>query len=171
MLYLILALIILIILTMAVAGKSLAPWVPSWTKDLPRIFKLADLKPGQIFYDLGCGNGKVVVYANKHFKAKAIGLEIGLPLYLVCKIKQLFNWDKNLQFKYKNLFSEDLSQADVVFVFGMPNTIKDKLKAKLEKELKKGAKVVSYVFAVKGWEPVKISKDENKQIPIYLYQR
>ena len=64
-----------------------------------------------------------------------------------------------------------MSQADVVFIFGMPNTIKNKIKEKLEKELKKGAKVISYVFAVKGWEPVKISKDEKKQIPIYLYQR
>ena len=169
--YIILITGILVVLTMALAGKSLAPWVPSWSKDLPRIFELVDLQPGQVFYDLGCGNGKTVLYANKKYKAKAIGLEIALPLYLVCKVRQLFNWDKDLKFKYKNLFKEDLSKADVVFVFGMPDTIKHKLKNKLEKNLKKGAKVISYVFAVKGWEPVKISKDENKQIPIYLYQR
>jgi SAM-dependent methyltransferase len=169
--YVFLAIIILIILTMAIAGKSLAPWVPSWSKDLPRIFELANIRPGQVFYDLGCGNGKTVLYANKKFQAKAIGLEIALPLYFVCKIRQVFNWDKRLIFKYKNLFKEDLSQADVIFIFGMPKTIKDKLKSKLEKELKAGAKVISYVFAVNGWEPVMISKDNNDQIPIYLYQR
>jgi len=171
MYYLLLIIILIIVLTMAIAAKSFAPWVPTWNKDLTRIFDLAELKQGQIFYDLGCGNGKVVVYANKNFKVKAIGLEIAIPLYLICKIRQIFNWNKHLEFKYKNLFSEDLTKADVVFIFGTPKTINLKLKDKLEKELKKGAKVISYVFDINDWQPSKISKEKNDQIPIYLYQR
>ncbi|MFH1582800.1 MAG: class I SAM-dependent methyltransferase, partial [Candidatus Falkowbacteria bacterium] len=58
---------------------SFAPWVPSRSRDLKRTFKLADLRPGQIFYDLGCGNGKVAIYAANNFKVKAVGLEISLP--------------------------------------------------------------------------------------------
>lgn len=160
----------IVILSVALAGLSFAPWVPAWKKDLPRIFKLAELKPGQIFYDLGCGNGQVVLSANKNFKAKAIGLEISLPMYLVCKIRQLFNWNRNLIFKLKNLYKEDLSQADVVYFFGMPDKV-EKLRAKLEKELKPGSRVISYVFPVVGWQEIAKDKPNPKDIAIYLYQR
>lgn len=165
--YLLLA-IILVLLSVTIAGVSFAPWVPAWKKDLPRIFKLADLKPGEVFYDLGCGNGKVVLYAHKHFQAKSIGLEISIPLYVVCKVRQLFNLDKNLIFKYKNLYREDLRQADVVYFFGVANKL-DKLRAKLERELKPGCRVISYVFPLIGWEPVAVDKPNPKDISIYLY--
>jgi SAM-dependent methyltransferase len=168
MINLILVLVFIVFLTFAYAGISFAPWVPTWKKDLPRIFKLAGLKPGEIFYDLGCGNGKVVLYAHKNFQAKAIGLEISLPLYLACKLRQLFNLNKNLVFKFKDLYSEDLRQANVVYFFGVPDKL-DKLKVKLERELKPGCRVISYVFPVIGWEPAEISKPEPVDIAIYSY--
>ena len=160
----------IVILSVALAGLSFAPWVPAWKKDLPRIFKLAQLKPGEVFYDLGCGNGKVVLYANKNFQAKAIGLEISLPMYLTCKIRQIFNYNRNLSFKLKNLYHQYLSNADVVYFFGMPDKV-EKLRAKLEKELKPGSRVVSYVFPVVGWQEIAKDKPNPKDIAIYLYQR
>jgi len=165
---LILILFFVFILTFAYAGISFAPWVPVWKKDLPRIFKLAELKPGQVFYDLGCGNGKVVLYANKKFKAKAIGLEISLFLYFVCKIRQIFNYNQNLVFKFKDLYREDLSQADVVYFFGTPDKVQ-KLKAKLERELKPGCRVISYVFPILGWQEIVKDKPNPTDIAIYLY--
>ena len=161
--------IVIVVISAAVAGFSFAPWVPAWKKDLPRIFKLAQLKRGEIFYDLGCGNGKVVLYANKYFNAKAVGLEISLPLYFVCKIRQLFNFNENLKFKYKNLYKENLSDADAVYLFGMPDKM-EKIRRKLEKELKPGSRVISYVFPVSGWEPVAIDKPKSQDISIYLYR-
>ena len=166
----ILIIILIIFLTIGIAAVSFAPWVPARKKDLARIFALADLKPGEIFYDLGCGSGTTVFYAAKKFKAKAIGLEIGLPLYLYCKVRQLFVHNKNVTIKYKNLFKEDLSQADVVYFFGMPEKIKDKLRLKLEKKLKPGAKIISYVFEIEGWEPVEVSKPGKNDVGIYLYK-
>ena len=77
----IIAFILLLVLsTVAVAGVSFAPWVPTKKSDFARIFQLANLKAGETFYDLGCGNGQLVIYAVKNFQAKAIGLEIALPL-------------------------------------------------------------------------------------------
>ncbi len=156
--------------TIAMAFLSLAPWLPARKKDLKRIFKLADLKPNEIFYDLGCGDGKIVIYAAKHYNAQAIGIELALPLYFICKIKQLFNYKKSIKFKFKSLFKENLQHADVIYVFGMKGKLKNKLKQKLEKELKKGARIISYSFPIDGWTPEIIDKPSEKDLAIYLYK-
>lgn len=148
---------------------SFAPWVPTRARDLYRIFKLAALKDGQIFYDLGCGDGKVIFYAAKNFKVKAIGLEISLPMYLLCQIKRIILNKRNIKFKLKNLFKENLSKADVVYFFGLPDTINNKLILKLKKELKPGCKIISYSFKINGWTPAFVDKPAEKDLPIYVY--
>ncbi len=165
----ILFVLFILIATAALAGISFAPWVPAWKKDLPRIFKLADIKPGQVFYELGCGDGRLIFYASKVCQAKAIGLEISLPMFLICKFRQILKRDKNVTFKYKNLFKQNLSDADVVYFFGMPDKISKKLKKKLENELKPGTRVISYAFAISGWEPETVSKPGPVDIAIYSY--
>ncbi|PIT93812.1 SAM-dependent methyltransferase [Candidatus Falkowbacteria bacterium CG10_big_fil_rev_8_21_14_0_10_43_11] len=170
-LLLLFAIIFSSLFSLAFAGFSFAPWVPCWSKDLARIFKAADLKNGEIFYDLGCGNGKTVLYAAKNFKIKAVGLELALPLYFICQCRRFFNGTKNAEFKWKNLFKEDLASADAVYFFGMPQPIHKRLKEKLERELKPGARVISYVFPVPGWTPDAIDKPTNSDAAVYLYRR
>jgi len=160
----------IILLSVVFANMSLAPWVPTRSRDLKRIFQLSQLKPDEIFYDLGCGNGKTVIYASKNYKAKAIGLEIALPLFFVCKLRQIFHKDKNLIFKFKNLFSEDLSPADVIYFFAMPDKISGRLKDKLANEAKSGVRIISYVFPIKNWAPAVVDKPSEKDLPIYLYK-
>jgi len=157
-------------ITVLWAILSLAPWVPSRKKDLKRIFKIANLKPNEIFYDLGCGDGRIIFYAHRNFNVKSIGIELALPLFLICKIRQIFHSNKNILFKYKSLFKEDLSKADVIYVFALPRTLEKKLKQKLEKELKPGARVISYCFSIKGLKPKVIDKPDQKANSIYLYQ-
>ena len=157
-------------ITLLWAILSMAPWVPSREKDLKRIFKIAGLKPNETFYDLGCGNGRIIFYANRNFHVKSIGIELALPLFLICKIRQFFHLNKGIIFKYKNLFKEDLSKADVVYVFGMPKPLERKLKQKLEKELKPGARVISYCFSIKGLKPKIIDKPDQMANAVYLYQ-
>lgn len=168
--FVLIAFFLICLFTLALAGYSFAPWVPTRKKDLPRIFKLAKLSPGQIFYDLGCGDGKVVIYANKNFGAKAIGLELALPFYLLCKVRQILNNNVNLTFKFKNLFKEDLSKADVIYFFAeSADKLKGKIKQKLEQQAKPGARIISYVFPVEGWQPTVIDKPSEKDVAIYLY--
>jgi len=153
------------------AYLSFAPWLPSLKRDSKRIFKLADLKSGQTFYDLGCGTGKVVFYAAKHYPVKAIGLELALPFYLICQARKIFFLGKNATFKFKDLYTENLALADVIYIFGTPKTINLKLKQKLEKELKSGSRVISYAFKINDWTPTVVDKPSVKDIPIFLYIR
>jgi len=161
--------IILLLSTFAFAGYSFAPWVPVRKKDLERISKLANFKPNDTFYELGCGDGRVIFYIAKNFPIKAVGLEIAFPLYLICKLRQFISGQKNINIKYKSLFKENLSQADVIYFFGIPKNIKNKLKQKLELEAKAGARIISYVFPIEGWQPLAVDKPSSKQVAIYLY--
>lgn len=163
--------IFLCFFSIIISCLSFAPWVPTRKKDLRRIFELADLKPGEVFYDLGCGNGRLAIYAAKNFQARAIGLELALPLYLVCAIRKLFSGNKLLKFKLQNLFNENLSGADVIYIFGMPDKLKIKLREKLERELKPGARVITYAFPIKDWMPERVDKPARDDVSIYLYFR
>jgi len=166
---LILLFIIISLASLVFSVWSFAPWVPSRSRDLKRIFKLADLKEGQVFYDLGCGDGRVVLYAGENFKAKAIGLEVSLIFYLICQFRKFMDYRDNVSFKFKNLFKQDLRTADVVYFFGLPSTINNKLSAKLKKELKPGAKIISYSFKLNDWTPKVIDKPTAADLPVYLY--
>ncbi|PIR94997.1 hypothetical protein COT95_01065, partial [Candidatus Falkowbacteria bacterium CG10_big_fil_rev_8_21_14_0_10_37_6] len=138
MFYVVFFALLFILFTIALAAWTFAPWVPMRKRDLQRVFALASLKPGEIFYDLGCGDGRVVVYAAKNFNARSIGIEMALPLFWLCELRRVFAGSKNIIFKWKDLFKEDLSNADVVYFFGVPQSIKNKLRQKLERELKPG---------------------------------
>ena len=163
--------IALVLLSMAWSSISLAPFVPTRTRDLKRIFELADLKEGEVFYELGCGNGRVILYAIKNFPIRVVGIESFWLLWLISRIRLLSVSKEKAKVKFGNLFKEDLSQADVVYFFGMPDSIKKRLKDKLDRELKPGARVVSYAFSLPGWKAKRASKPSQKDVTIYLYER
>lgn len=152
----------------AYAGWRFAPWVPSFSRDLERALRLADLKAGETFIDLGCGDGRVVFAAAEKFGAEAIGYEIALPMALVCLLRKK---RERARFIFKDLFKADLSNADVVYLFGMPSTLRGGLSAKLRRDLKPGARIVSYAFNLDGWTPTRVDKPDVQSLPINLYVR
>jgi hypothetical protein len=79
--------IFLVLGTFALGGILAAPWVPLWQKDIRRMLKLANVKPGETVYDLGAGDGRIVIMAGKEFGAKAIGYEIAILPYLAARVK------------------------------------------------------------------------------------
>lgn len=152
----------------AYAGYRAAPWAPTFKADTERFLKLADIKPGQKVYDLGCGDGRLVVAAGEA-GTQAVGFEISLIPYFFAKWRAKKSpAGKNCQIKFKDFWKKDLSDADVVYFFLMPK-IFAKMKAKLEKELKPGAKVIIYTWPMEGWTPL-VSDCPIGKTPIYLYQ-
>jgi SAM-dependent methyltransferase len=171
MLLIIIIIVVVFLSSFAFAGLSLIIWLPTKSKDLNRILNLAQLKPEELFYDLGCGDGKVVMYLGKRTQAKVIGLELAWPLYLACKTKQLLAQQKNINFKLQNLFTTNLAKADVIYIFGIPEKLKDRLRPKFEQELQPGSRVISYAFKIAGWQPTLINRPIPTDVPIYFYQR
>lgn len=161
-----------ILLSLGATALSLAPWVPTKKKDLKRIAKLANMKKGQVFYDLGCGDGRVSAYISKNTPGKAIGVELAIPFFFISYLRKIFSWQKNLSFQLKNLFKIDLKKADVVFLFAASrDKLTGKIIKKLETELKTGAKIITYAFPIVAWKPEKIDKPQENDISIYLYRK
>ena len=156
-----------VFLTVIYAGWSFAPWVPTWKKDIDRAEKLVDLKKGDIFYDLGCGDGRVVCHFSQKFNCNGKGIEIAIPLYVVAKMRSLFYKDVTIYFK--DLFRTNISDAKMIFIFAASRKMSSKLIKKFQKELKPGTMVMSYVFPLEGIEPVKIDKPDRRNA-IYLYK-
>lgn len=169
--------IFFLILLLALAASmllpflSLAPWLPTRDQDIRRALDLARLRAGERFYDLGCGDGRVVAAAARR-GADAVGLEISFAMWSVCRLRQALGSAPRSTYRLKSLYRQDLSDADAVYVYGTSKTNARDLKPKLEAELKPGARVVTYAFRVDGWEPSAVDRGtllDDK--PLYLYLR
>jgi predicted RNA methylase len=138
-------------------------WVPTPQRIVDKMLELARVKKSDIVYDLGAGDGKIVISAAK-LGAKSTGIEIDPIRVLMGKAKLRLNRLNNAEIKLGNLYKVDLKNVTVVTLFLLPKTMQ-KIERKLRKELKKGSRIVSHKFAFKNWKPVKVDQ-ENK---IYLY--
>lgn len=159
--------LIALALLASAALATAAPWLPTWHKDIGRILELINLKPGQKFYDLGCGDGRLICAAGSA-GAQAVGLELSLIPYLLARARIMFK-KNTAQILFKDFFRVNLNDADAVYLFLTPPVML-KIKTKLEAELKPGAKVVSYHFAIPDWPPTVVDKDPNGAT-VYLYVR
>lgn len=121
----------------------------------------AGLSPGDVFYDLGCGNGDVVIEAAK-MGARATGYEISPFYFLMSKLKTLKM--KNATAKYQNIKTVDLKSADIVYCYLLPNFL-DTLKNKILKENPK--KVISIGFKIKDLPNERVLSFKNHKIFIY----
>ena len=156
-------------LTFLYAAWRAAPWLPMRANDVERALSLAKIQLGEKFYDLGAGDGRTLLAAAAE-GAIAEGFEISLFPYLLAKLKIIFSKNKNKpKIYFRDFWRINLGEADVIFVFLMPR-IMQKLKEKMEKELKPGARIICYTFLMPGWQPAAVG-DIPGRPKIYLYQR
>lgn len=155
------------------AWLSLAPWVPSNLSDRKRIHDIADLKSGQIFFEMGCGNGRVCSYiARKNPSAKVIGIELAFLFYVFTKIRTFLFGPKNLKIIFGDALKYDISDVDVLYVYGLTDSVNNKIKQKIEAEMKPGAKFISYVFPIKEWGGKQtVYKPHSKEFAIHVYEK
>jgi precorrin-6B methylase 2 len=131
--------------------NRLAPFVASPQNVVEKMLEAARLKPGETLYDLGSGDGRVLIMAAQRFGAKAIGIEIS-PREVKAstdRIKTLKLEDR-AQVIEGDLLTADLSKADVVTLY-LTTRSNDELRPNLEKYLKAGARVVSHDYPIRGW--------------------
>jgi len=134
-----------------------------------KMLELLDLKPGQVFYDLGSGNGEVLIEAFKKYRVRAIGIEINPLLAWLSrrKIKRMEFQDK-IKIVRANFFNMNFSEADAIFLYLLPGTLL-KLEDKFLSGLKPGAKIVSLSFSFSKIRPV-LSVDQDNNYKIRLYR-
>jgi 16S rRNA A1518/A1519 N6-dimethyltransferase RsmA/KsgA/DIM1 with predicted DNA glycosylase/AP lyase activity len=135
----------LFIFFLCVAFAFGAPFVPSSKKASTKIIELARIKPGDTVYDLGSGNGKLLLLAAQK-GATAIGYEINPYLVLFTKVRAFFSPYRTLvHVRWKNFWSADLTDAHAVFVYLIPWKM-DSLERMLRKKLKPGTLIISNSF-------------------------
>ncbi|MDP4007797.1 MAG: class I SAM-dependent methyltransferase [Candidatus Peregrinibacteria bacterium] len=162
--------ILAVFVPLFVAGLSLAPWVPAPVDVPDRVNKLAKLKPGQVFYEIGCGDARVCHYiASKNPKAKVIGIEMARTMYLWSRFKCFLKPLKNLTIIHANALKVDLSDADIVYFYMVEPAINNKLKPKLLKDLKKGARIISYACRILEWKGKKMSEPGKSSKAVHVY--
>lgn len=155
-----------------VRAQNLAPYVASPQEIIDLMLESARVKPGELVYDLGCGDGRIVVTAVKKFGAKAVGVELN-PELARSASDMVFRLglQNHATIVRGNLLDVDVSPADVVTLYLLTSS-NEKLRPKLEKSLKPGARVVSHDYAVRGWKPLRVEEMEvhGRTHKIYVYQ-
>lgn len=148
------------------------PFVPTPEPVVMRMLTLAGTKPGQLVYDLGAGDGRILSLAVRSFDAIAIGVELDESR---CRtINELIRREKlenSASVIHEDFLNVDLSKADVVTLY-LLNSVNALIRPKLERELKYGARVVSHDFPIQGWYPMRVDavKTEHKTHTLYLYE-
>ena len=141
------------------------PAKPTSPDRIRRALKLAGLQSDEILYDLGAGDGRVLIIAAKEFGAQAIGLEVGPIQIAVSWLRILLNGIRHkARVEAGNYYKADLSQADVVYVYATLREVR-KLAPLLRDQMKPGSRLISISADFPEWEPTIF--DEQDLIFIY----
>lgn len=158
-------LILFLIFFLSVIWPPGAPWVPAPKEKIIKMLKMTKIKKGEVIYDLGSGDGRILILAAQHYGAKGVGIEIDplrvLHSRILIKMKGLSPQIKIIR---QNLLEADVSSADVVTLFLLPKIL-GRLKTKLLKELKPGTRIACYRYPL---ELPELGRDEKEKI--FLYQ-
>jgi len=159
-------LIMVFLMSLISTSTKGAPWVPTSRQVVYRMLSMAEVKPGEVVYDLGCGDGRVLITAARRFGARAVGVEVDVFRYLWSAIAVTLTgrW-KQVRVIRGDLFSVDLRDADVVFTYLLQDT-NDRLKDKLRRELRPGTRIIANTFVFPGLPLV--ATDE--ELHLYLYR-
>jgi predicted O-methyltransferase YrrM len=154
-------------------AEVLAPYYPTPETIVEKMLQLGELKAGEKLFDLGSGDGRIVIMAAQKFRADATGVELDKDLHRQStnKIKSL-GLEKTARIVRGDILAQDYKSADLVTVYLLPNS-NDKVLPLLEKQLRKGTRVVAHDFEFRGWKPDKVEQidddGEGRSHTLYLY--
>jgi protein-L-isoaspartate O-methyltransferase len=155
--------------------RKLAPYYPTPETVVEKMLQLGGLKTGEKMFDLGSGDGRIVIMAARKFGADSTGVEFDQSLWKQStdRIKSL-GLAKKARIILGDIMQQDYSSADLLTVYLLPDS-NDRVRPLLEKQLKKGARIVAHDFEFAGWTPEKtvtIEDDgEGRSHTLFLYRR
>ncbi|MCS7315314.1 MAG: methyltransferase domain-containing protein [Bryobacterales bacterium] len=151
--------------------QSLAPFVPSPHPVVEKMLEAARIKRGETVFDLGCGDGRVLITAARKYGARGVCIELSPDLVRQTReqIRRLGLEDR-IEVIEGDLMNADLRSADVVTLYLLTSS-NELLKPKLESSLRRGARVISHDFIVPGWEAERVEKvyASGRVHTIYVY--
>lgn len=151
---------------------NLGPDFPTPEVVVMRMLEIAHVRPNEVVYDLGCGDGRIMIAAAQRFNARAVGIELSRDIFEKTSAKvQSLQLQDRISVINGNALHTDLSPADVVTLYLLTSS-NDRLRPRLEHDLRPGARVVSHDYEIRGWEPKEVDKLTvmGRLHKIYLYQ-
>ena len=149
------------------------PFVPTPPDVIDRMLELARVKSGDVIYDLGSGDGRIVIQAAKRYGVKGVGIEIDPDLVQKARDNAFREKVGNLvEFRAQDALTVDVSGATVVTLYMVPE-FNAKLRPIFDRQLKSGARVVSHDFEIQGWTPNKVESIKGNFLhdhTIYLFE-
>ncbi len=163
------------------AGKgpgNIAPYYPTPLNVATRMLEIGELQPGELHYDMGSGDGRLVILAARDFGARSIGFELD-PKLVESSRRQIVEMELSelASIQEQDLFTADFSKPDLITLYLLPRAL-DMLRPLLEEQAKKGVRIVSHDFPVPQWTPEETVPHEDEESDfdglkhaIYLYRR
>jgi protein-L-isoaspartate O-methyltransferase len=157
-------------------AEKLAPYYPTPETIVEKMLQLGGLKAGEKMFDLGSGDGRIVIMAAQKFHAEAVGVELDKDLWKRSsdRIRKL-GLEKNAHIVNGDLLSQNYGSADLVTVYLLPDPVNNKVQPLLDKQLKKGARVVAHDFEFRNWTPEKVENiaddGEGRSHTLFLYRK
>ena len=149
------------------------PYVPTPMDVVDRMLVLAEIKPGDVVYDLGSGDGRIIIEAAKRYGIRGVGIEIDPDLVAKARNNAFREQVEHLvEFRAQDALTVNVSEATVVTLYMLPE-FNAKLRPTFDRQLRSGARVVSHDFEIAGWTPVRteyMKGDLLHNHTIYLFQ-
>ncbi len=171
-------LLLALILTVPLFAQDakLAPYYPTPETIVEKMLQLGGLKAGEKMYDLGSGDGRLVIMAAQKFHAEAVGVELDKDLcrQSLERIRKL-GLEKTAHIINGDLLMQNYSSADLVTVYLLPDAVNNKVQPLLDRQLKKGARIVAHDFEFRNWTPEKVENipddGEGRSHALFLYRK
>ena len=148
------------------------PYVPTPMEVVQKMLDLAKVGSDDVVYDLGSGDGRIVIMAAEKYGAQAVGVELDEQRFKESSaLIEERGLGKRAKIVRANLFETDLHPATVLTLYLLPS-VNQRLRPRLENELRPGARVVSHNFSMEGWKPdqvVTVNSENNMSHTVYLY--